>query len=640
MPGSQRITSESAVTTLADADVLYKDNPSTGSGKIAFSDLKAQVEIVARKGVASGYAPTDSDNLIPALHLRPSFTIEEVADAAARDALTVLAAEVGKRLVRLTDTGVIYLANATGSGSSKWTTFNSVAAATTGAAGISRRATAAEARSRTHDSAHITPETMAAGVAILRNALAAMQGLVFDGTAGASGTLASAIGTSAVTFTVDCDVPSSNPSALRTIYYVASGNSWQANDAVLYINTDGTLNFQLRGTLVGDTRIATVTSNLVSAHGGKRVRIAVTRSSTTLTMFIDGVSQAFTVSGSAIAWDNTIDGTALRVGDLSANGLPFVGYIGGVRIYNRALSAAEVLALYESGAPAAADYPVPAAGQTVNTDAITNGESGSYTASSATGLSATGATVVTTASGFQAVFAAPAATMRSGNRVRVTFTATINSGAGNIQSSLLNASGHGCTVEANYTVVAGANTAEFTVLQPAGDNPVTKLWIGASNQATDFVISGLSVKMLGLLCAPEQNAPGNGLVWNDQSGNGAHIVLPTSGVAWALPNNAVNRVRGTTNTNGNQQLHGATTLLADTQITRIRARSRTGTPTITLGTASGGSQLVASVALSTTWKDLTIALTGGIVTTNSSVWVGSNSTDVVEVDISHEPLND
>ena len=145
---------------------------------------------------------------------------------------------------------------------------------------------------------------------------------------------------------------------------------------------------------------------------------------------------------------------------------------------------------------------------------------------------------------------------------------------------------------------------------------------------------------IGLLLAPDAAQAGGGYVWNDQSGNLAQIVLPSSGVQWNLPSVAGQRIRGTTSTNGNQQLLGASVLLpAECQITHVRARARSGTPTITIGTASGGAQIVASVALSTTWLNCTIALTGGIVSSADDIWVGSNSTDVVETDIAFQPLD-
>jgi hypothetical protein len=161
-----------------------------------------------------------------------------------------------------------------------------------------------------------------------------------------------------------------------------------------------------------------------------------------------------------------------------------------------------------------------------------------------------------------------------------------------------------------------------------------------NGDGTNGKITDLTLIPQGLLLAPDAAQAGGGYVWNDQSGNLAQIVLPSSGVQWALPSVAGQRIRGTTSTNGNQQLLGASVLLpAESQILHVRARSRSGTPSITIGTSSGGAEIVASVALSTTWKNLTIALTGGIVSSSDDIWIGSNSTDVVETDISWQPLD-
>jgi hypothetical protein len=50
---------------------------------------------------------------------------------------------------------------------------------------------------------------------------------------------------------------------------------------------------------------------------------------------------------------------------------------------------------------------------------------------------------------------------------------------------------------------------------------------------------------LGLVLAPEQDAPGNGFQLKDMSGNKNDITLPDSGVAWALPDRRPNSVRQT-----------------------------------------------------------------------------------------------
>jgi hypothetical protein len=142
----------------------------------------------------------------------------------------------------------------------------------------------------------------------------------------------------------------------------------------------------------------------------------------------------------------------------------------------------------------------------------------------------------------------------------------------------------------------------------------------------------------GCLFASDEAQVGNGLVWHDVSGNASHVVIPT-GMSWTQPSNGDNYISGQTATSGNQELLGAATIKANTVLRDIYARSVSGTPSITLGTTNGGNEIVASVALSTTWKKLTIALTGGIVSANSSVFVGSSTADPVQVKILTSPLN-
>jgi hypothetical protein len=369
------------------------------------------------------------------------------------------------------------------------------------------------------------------------------QGPVFDGTAGATVTNVPTFGTA--DFTIVQWVRTS----LTTNLAGTCGPSGNGGPGIYVTTADGKLNLQFVGTaLVGSSASGLLVAN-------KMTCIAYTRTSGVGQFYGNGIA-----SGASFTDTSNYTAAIAEIGKGSGL-LVWNGEILRTYVENRALSASEVLALYESGAPAAGDY----------------GASG-----------------------------APAGT-------------TVTAGS--------------FVVGKKYRI-ASAGTTDFTL-------------IGAANSSvgTEFTATGVgtgtgTATAIGLLLAPEANAPGNGLVWNDQSGNGAHIVLPSTGVSWALPSNGANRIRGTTNTNGNQALLGATTLIpANAQITRVRARSRSGTPSITIGTASGGSQIVSSVALSTTWKDLTIALTGGIVSTADDIWIGSNSTDVVETDITWEPLN-
>lgn len=133
---------------------------------------------------------------------------------------------------------------------------------------------------------------------------------------------------------------------------------------------------------------------------------------------------------------------------------------------------------------------------------------------------------------------------------------------------------------------------------------------------------------------------GGGYVLRDASGNGRHAQMTAAGVTHFRGLSGPFRVRRSSSTNGNEQLFGQVCIPANAQILRVRAKSRSGTPSVTLGTASGGAQVVASVSLSSAWKDLTIALTGGMVGgSDISLWAGSNSTDIVDWDVTWEPLS-
>lgn len=423
------------------------------------------------------------------------------------------------------------------------------------------------------------------------NARAPRQGLVFDGTAGATLVNVASLGTS---FTVHIvarpNTLSVNLGVLKASGAVAGNVYFSANAPQIYNGTS----YRGPGTATATVGKTDVWDYTVGGGVG--------------TWYKNGIS----------VWTGADAGTypdaIIGVG-VDANNYKFQGYLG-VAIYNRALSAAEVLALYESGAPAASDYN--SASNTDNSGNASFANTGSLPYTTFSGASSSGFAATSNGSGSKVAWKQYAAGLQSGSKYLVKFSLTLNSGTA--PTVLFYNSGITQALSDQAVATAGSNSIIITASSNAAANSAFLAFQNAST-ASDYSISGLTVYSLGLLLAPNQQAPGAGLVLNDQSGNGAHIVLPTSGVSWNIPTNTQFRVRGTTSTNGNQQLLGATCLPANCQITRMRARARTNTPTITV------------------WKDLTIALTGGIVSAASSIWIGSNSTDVVEIDITAEPLS-
>ena len=166
-------------------------------------------------------------------------------------------------------------------------------------------------------------------------------------------------------------------------------------------------------------------------------------------------------------------------------------------------------------------------------------------------------------------------------------------------------------------------------------------YLGAAiNSSLAIRLRNYSLKQVGAICHFDGDTANPSAQWLDSLGNSLHGLrtftgtAPTKLVIGPFPVRLASD--GTTTA---QQLGGGTLLPANCQLVRVRARARTGTPSITLGTTSGGADIVASVALSTTWKDLTIALTGGILSAATPVWLTASAANVVEVQIAAEVLS-
>ena len=438
------------------------------------------------------------------------------------------------------------------------------------------------------------------------SARAPRQGLVFDGTAGPTVSGVPAFGTGSWTQAFWLNQSQIRGGGENTYLSIGSGACPQ-----VYLQDTSNIFKVYNGTHV-------INSGAVPTLG-KTNFLVVTGDGTNVKFYVNGVLVA-TESETVTNYTNAITGLGGGTNTwLYGTLIPL--------IYNRVLSASEVVALYEAGAPSGADY-----NSASNTSKLTGANSDF---SSAGNWTVTGSTTISggklnLSNGDQAYCTPGNISVPVGGKFRVTLTVdSITAGSVQVYTG-----GVGGWV--NIATTAGTFTQEFTFSATSGPTPTLNLKSTGGNAVVDTVL----YYQIGLLLAPDAGQAGGGYVWNDQSGNLAQIVLPSSGVQWNLPSVAGQRIRGTTSTNGNQQLLGASVLLpAECQITHVRARARSGTPTITIGTASGGAQIVASVALSTTWLNCTIALTGGIVSSADDIWVGSNSTDVVETDIAFQPLD-
>ena len=328
-------------------------------------------------------------------------------------------------------------------------------------------------------------------------ARAARQGLVGDGTAGSTFTSA-AIGAS--DFTVAAWV---KPTTLTGSNRVIVDN---AGSLAFYINASGTI-------VVLDRQSATVIYQ--SAAGvivaGKSYFLAYVRGK----MFVDGIQiGTFTDTSS-------YTGTSYRIGWAVSNDSYFIGFLSTL-LYNRALSAAEVVSLYEAGVPAGADYNTAS-----NTSKLTGANSDF---SSAGNWTITGATTISggklnLSNNDQAYCTPGNISVPVGGKFRVTLTVDSIT-AGSVQVYTGSIGGW-----VNIATTAGTFTQEFTFSAATGSNTTFNLKSTGGNAVVDTAL----YYQIGLLLAPDAAQSGGGLTWYDTSGNAANITLPATGVTWNVP---------------------------------------------------------------------------------------------------------
>jgi hypothetical protein len=125
---------------------------------------------------------------------------------------------------------------------------------------------------------------------------------------------------------------------------------------VIVLN-DGSVQFAAGGAGLATTATGVVTT-------GSFQHILVVNDGTTTKIYVDGTEEA-----SAASITNNITTEPLRIGDRATSNSPWDGVIDEVAIWSRALTAAEITELYNSGSGLELENPIP----TATTPTITNG---------------------------------------------------------------------------------------------------------------------------------------------------------------------------------------------------------------------------------------------------------------------------
>ena len=349
-------------------------------------------------------------------------------------------------------------------------------------------------------------------IAAQRNGLAPRQGLNFDGSSGAGVQEANggrAFGTSDFTLSIWA-LFKSLPSGAKII-------NGQASGAGLYItNSSGRL-YLIKNAVSLDN------DSGVNLTTGIWYHIACTRTAGNVVFYINGIQ----TSSSANAVDYTGSTYALGYYPTSPGDADnMIGSVSGYYPFNRALSAAEVLALYQSGAVAASDYATGGVG----VEAITNAADSTFVPNTGNwGAWNNGTLTQPGGSGTKLVYSAPYHNPAFGLYINANYL-TVGKWYKLAITLADFTGGTTCVVEGSATsLVAGANTVVFQAT-------TTKPKILLSGTTTGFSIApGISIKTAGLLLAPDSAQVGGGLTWYDVSGNAANITLPATGVSWSLP---------------------------------------------------------------------------------------------------------
>lgn len=482
----------------------------------------------------------------------------------------------------------------------------------------------------------------------LTNARSSRGGLAFDGTPASRAVAAmigQIIGLDAFSVSFVVTIPADGATVGYNIARVSGAASGSSTGSSLRIMTDAFagLAFEFRNAAFDGYIAATVP---ISAYAGKRVHIVFTRSGGTAVIYLNGISVAFaqTTGGTATTFAQSIDSSFLTLGDWLTNGKP-VQSIYTASFYNLALSATDVQEVYELGGAVPERFKFSAAKYisdfSAGLDGWTDNNGGqTLTTGNVDGVAGVDDTLrISYAGGAGAMQSQRTATpFALGKMYRVTTDYYADAAAG---PTFLYFGAFNDAFTNQVPLVSGAwqTGVRFTYAFPfaTGRGHVSGGGLAAGKS---IYFKNMTVVQLGAVCHFDGDDLNAGYQWQDRSSNNLHAIRTTTGNAPTLPTVGAFSVRGVSDgTTTTQQLGGGTLLPPNCQLLRIRARAQSGTPFVTLGNVGGGSQYVASVQLSTAWKDLTIALSGGIVTTASPLWFTASTANVVEVHLSAESLS-
>lgn len=144
-------------------------------------------------------------------------------------------------------------------------------------------------------------------------------------------------------------VPATTPLNQPVVIALSDSGSSAGTDSVYLSFENADLRFTKFGASSSDARRATI-SGVVTAYAGQVVDIVVTRTGTTLKIYINGTDTTYTetTAGTPPAWSSSVNSSFVIVGARSSTTI-FPGRIYRSVVFNRALSASDVAELITVG---------------------------------------------------------------------------------------------------------------------------------------------------------------------------------------------------------------------------------------------------------------------------------------------------
>jgi hypothetical protein len=385
--------------------------------------------------------------------------------------------------------------------------------------------------------------------------------------------------------------------------------------------------YGLDKTIGGVASNATITGFTGAAFAGQIVDFVLVRSAGVFSVYVNGSAYTLTNTTGNISLSAVAN---LRVGGYFTASQVFDKRVYRSVVFNRALSATDVTELITTGVNPADQWGTQTAVYT--SDFSVGVDSWGATAGTAAGnidgiggqndnLRYTIGSGANNADGLSRNF-----TVIPSKRYRLNFSYYIPSGQTQINTLRAFVGLASVVTGLNVTNAWTDVSAEGVV---TGDTSlrVNQNFVGTGNGTDVFYIRAVTATRIGAIVDLDFTV-GAGYQATDRSTNNLHGTL-FNGVEFTQPKRMA-VLYATTNTNGNQQMLGATLAIPTNAIIEDIIVNSTGSATVSVGNASAGTQIVNGASVVSGRQKLTLATP---FSTTGNLWVNSSSTATLQFTI-------